>query len=282
MPLHKRIYKRDLEEWLCYIKLVCNKILLNPDIIFVSHLIVSLFEYCQVFCYFKTNKIEDEAVDFKVTVNNIKVMLKDKKLYATANAFMQVRHSLSHGFISNRVKKAINSLLEDPDFMLLLRELDLDLNVIYCIEEVVFKFCGYNEIGLDNNKLLSQKKDLSSSDKEVDSKNNFPVSPIPTLDSIFKEAVKTKTKLNAKTGEKEKRFKEVLKSYGVTKCYVSEDFDFDSTYVEGEILVDVDDCRLHLDIYKIFTKDPDGILEDGQMLWVSFYEFKNRKPNYSI
>ena len=54
--------------------------------------------------------------------------------------------------------------------------------------------------------------------------------------------------------EKEKRFRELLKSYGVTKCYVNEGFDFDSTYAEGEIFVDVDDWRLHLDIYKIFTK----------------------------
>ena len=82
--------------------------------------------------------------------------------------------------------------------------------------------------------------------------------------------------------EKEKRFREVLKSYGVKKCYVNEDFDFDSTYVEGVIYVDVDDWRLHLDIYKIFTKDPDGILEDGQMLWVSFYEFEDLNPNYDL
>ena len=82
--------------------------------------------------------------------------------------------------------------------------------------------------------------------------------------------------------EKEKRFKEVLKSYGVTKCYVNEGFDFDSTYAEGEIYVDIKDRMLFLDIYKIFTKDPDGILEDGQMLWVAFDRFEDIKPNYSL
>ena len=198
MPLHKRISKRDLEEWISYIKLVCNKILLNPDIIFVSHLIVSLFEYCQVFCYFRIHKVEDEAVNFKVTVSDIKATLEDEDFYSVANNFMQIRHLLSHGFISDKTKKAVNSLLEDPDFILLLKGLNLDSNTVNCIEEAVFRFCECNEIGKS---LICTDKGLSSPDKVVGLKSNSPVRSTSALDTILREAEEAKRKLNLSTNE---------------------------------------------------------------------------------
>lgn len=226
MPLHKRISRRDLEEWICYIKLVCSKILLNPDIIFVSHLIVSLFEYCQVYCYFKINGVKDEAVNFKVTVDNIKAILNGEEFYAVANNFMRVRHSLSHGFISDITEESINLLLKNPKFMLLLREIDLDLDAVNCIEEATSVFCRYYEA------------DEYSMDMVTGLKSNYTTS---TLESVLKEA---KGILNVSAYERERRFKEVLKSYGVTKCYINEEFDFGSAYAEGEIYVDVKDNML--------------------------------------
>lgn len=82
--------------------------------------------------------------------------------------------------------------------------------------------------------------------------------------------------------KREKKFKALLKSYNVNKCYISNYFSFDDKLPEGEILVDVNDVHLIMSIYKLCTKDPDGILEEGQVLFVCYDDFKMHEPNYDL
>ena len=80
--------------------------------------------------------------------------------------------------------------------------------------------------------------------------------------------------------DRERKFRELLIANGVTKCYISSDFDFTADTPTGEILINVNNDRLILNLYKLFTKDPDGILEEGQILFVLFDTFESKKPNY--
>ena len=82
--------------------------------------------------------------------------------------------------------------------------------------------------------------------------------------------------------EKEKKFRSLLKEFGVTKCYVSKGFNFDATEPDGSILVDVNNNKLIMSIYKLFTKDPDGIIGDSQILWVTYSNFVSDKENYDL
>lgn len=82
--------------------------------------------------------------------------------------------------------------------------------------------------------------------------------------------------------EKEKKFRSLLKEFGVTKCYVSKGFNFDANEPDGSILVNVNDSKLIMSIYKLFTKDPDGIVGDYQILWVTYSNFVSDKENYDL
>lgn len=80
----------------------------------------------------------------------------------------------------------------------------------------------------------------------------------------------------------EDKFKRLLKSKGVTKCYISSGFDFTEKYPNGTILINVDDVNLIMSIYKLFTEDPDGIVGDNQHLSVYTDNFEKLEPNYTI
>jgi hypothetical protein len=80
--------------------------------------------------------------------------------------------------------------------------------------------------------------------------------------------------------DKELQFKNVLKSFGVTKCYLSKEFDFNDKYPCGKIYVDVDSNDLDIEIYKLFTDD--GWLDEEQSLLVGVNNFINIEPNYSL
>lgn len=80
----------------------------------------------------------------------------------------------------------------------------------------------------------------------------------------------------------EDKFKKLLKSNGVTKCYISSGFDFNAEYPNGTILIDIDDVNLIMNIYKLFTEDSDGIVGDNQYLSVYSDSFEKFKPNYAV
>lgn len=82
--------------------------------------------------------------------------------------------------------------------------------------------------------------------------------------------------------DKERKFRQLLKEYGVTKCYVSEGFSFEDEEPCGKILVDVNDNDFFMSIYKLFTKDPDGFVGEDQVLWIAYNDFKTRKSNYNL
>ena len=82
--------------------------------------------------------------------------------------------------------------------------------------------------------------------------------------------------------EKEKKFRSLLKEFGVTKCYVSKGFNFDTNEPDGSILVNVNDSKLIMSVYKLFTKDPNGIIGDSQILCVTYSNFVSDKENYDL
>lgn len=79
---------------------------------------------------------------------------------------------------------------------------------------------------------------------------------------------------------KEGRLREILNRYGVTMCYVSEGFDFDNEEPNGIIYVDVNNTKLFMDIYKLFTIDTDGLVGEDQSLCVLYSSFKDVKSNF--
>ena len=80
----------------------------------------------------------------------------------------------------------------------------------------------------------------------------------------------------------EDKFKRLLKSKGVSKCYISSGFNFNTKYPNGKILIDIDDVNLIMSIYKLFTEDSDGIVGDNQYLSIYSDSFEKVKPNYVI
>ena len=82
--------------------------------------------------------------------------------------------------------------------------------------------------------------------------------------------------------DREMKFKQLLKSYGVSKCYIGDGFSFDDEYPNGTIYVDVDDSKLYLEMYKLFTEDDDGLIGEEQSLYIGFNMFTNVKQNYSL
>ena len=80
----------------------------------------------------------------------------------------------------------------------------------------------------------------------------------------------------------EDKFKRLLKSKRVTKCYISSGLDFTARCPNGTILVDTNDVNLIMSIYRLFTEDSDGIIGDNQYLSVYSDSFEKVKPNYII
>ena len=82
--------------------------------------------------------------------------------------------------------------------------------------------------------------------------------------------------------DREMKFKQLLKSYGVSKCYIGDGFSFDDEYPNGTIYVDVEDSKLYLEMYKLFTEDEDGLIGEEQSLYIGSNMFTNVKQNYSL
>lgn len=77
-------------------------------------------------------------------------------------------------------------------------------------------------------------------------------------------------------------FRNILNKYGVSKCYISPYFDFDVDEPNGTIYLDVDNSDMVMELYKLFTIDPDGLVSDDQSLWIGEYNFVKKKPNFEI
>ena len=82
--------------------------------------------------------------------------------------------------------------------------------------------------------------------------------------------------------DREMKFKELLKEYGVSKCYIGDGFSFDDEYPNGTIYVDVDSNKLYLEMYKLFTEDKDGLIGDEQSLLITYDNFDEVSSNYSL
>ena len=82
--------------------------------------------------------------------------------------------------------------------------------------------------------------------------------------------------------DRELKFKELLKSYGVSKCYLGDGFSFDDEYPNGTFYIDVADNKLYLEMYKLFTEDEDGLIGEEQSLFIGFNIFSRIKPNYNL
>ena len=82
--------------------------------------------------------------------------------------------------------------------------------------------------------------------------------------------------------DREMKFKQLLKSYGVSKCYIGDGFSFDDEYPNGTIYVDVDDSKLYIEMYKLFTEDEDGLIGEEQSLLITYDNFDDTLSNYSL
>ena len=81
--------------------------------------------------------------------------------------------------------------------------------------------------------------------------------------------------------DRERKFRELLKANGVTKCYV-ENVDFNDIQCDGRILIDNPDSGFLLELYKLFTNDPDGVLDNDQLILIRYDTFEKYKPNYKF
>lgn len=79
---------------------------------------------------------------------------------------------------------------------------------------------------------------------------------------------------------KKEEFRNLLKGYGVTKCYVSPNFDFEADEPNGDIFININETELLNKIFDLFTKD--GYVSEDQMLGVFPSDFRNIKPNFII
>ena len=77
------------------------------------------------------------------------------------------------------------------------------------------------------------------------------------------------------------KFIQVLKEFGVTKCRVSPDFDFEAKEPDGDIRINVKNSRLETAIYKIFTVD-NGLVGENQTLGVWYNDFSSIEPNFEF
>ena len=69
-------------------------------------------------------------------------------------------------------------------------------------------------------------------------------------------------------GPKESKVIQLLKDAGATKAYISEGFDFEAETPDGKIIVDEGNNETFLKIYKMYTTDPDGIVDEDQSLGI--------------
>lgn len=82
---------------------------------------------------------------------------------------------------------------------------------------------------------------------------------------------------------REKKFRQLLKDNGVTKCYIGDGFSFDDEYPNGIILIDKDNSDLVLSLFKLFTEDIDGFVGEDQSLFIGYNDFeKYYKENYFL
>lgn len=79
---------------------------------------------------------------------------------------------------------------------------------------------------------------------------------------------------------KKDKLRTILKRYGVTKCYVSPGFDFECPNPDGRIYVDIKNSTLELGIYKLFTIDKSGLVDDDQILLIRYDDFSKITPNF--
>lgn len=77
-------------------------------------------------------------------------------------------------------------------------------------------------------------------------------------------------------------FRKILKQYGVTKVYISSEFSFDETEPCGIIRINVNNSNLDVDLYKLFTKAPDGLVAEEQYLGIFYNDFSKIEPNFLI
>ena len=82
--------------------------------------------------------------------------------------------------------------------------------------------------------------------------------------------------------DRERKFRELLKANGVTKCYVDSTIDFNDIYSQGRIFVDNPDKAFHFDIYALFSDNEDRLLNDDQMIIVRYDSFEDCEPNYKF
>lgn len=86
---------------------------------------------------------------------------------------------------------------------------------------------------------------------------------------------------------RQEQFREILRKYGVTKCYVSGDvstetnFNFEQDGVGGRILVDIKNEALFGDIYHLFEVQDESLLENWCLLvWSN--DFSSIRPNFQV
>ena len=77
------------------------------------------------------------------------------------------------------------------------------------------------------------------------------------------------------------KFIKVLKEFGVTKCRISDNFDFENKEPDGDIRINVQDSKLETAIYKIFTTD-NGLVGENQSLGVWYNDFSTIEPNFKF
>ena len=62
---------------------------------------------------------------------------------------------------------------------------------------------------------------------------------------------------------------ELIKKTGATKCYISPGFDFEADAPDGDIILNAGTGLELLEIYKLYSKDPDDIFDENQNLFIA-------------
>ena len=155
--------------------------------------------------------------------------------------------------------------------------------VNYTDEDLIIVYSEMYHLSLSTYELecLTNKRLISSSDGWKLERVNHINENLNPFDTILGNAIRC-MEGSTHNDSVEDEFKRLLKSNGVTKCYISSGFDFTEKYPNGTILINIDDVNLIMSIYKLFTEDPDGIVGDDQHLSVYADSFEELKPNYII
>ena len=158
-----------------------------------------------------------------------------------------------------------------------LRQLD------YTDKDLIDVYCEMYHLSLSTYELecLTSKRLISSSSGwKLEGVNHINENSNP-FNTILDNAIRDMEGYTHSDNVEDK-FKRLLKSKGVTKCYISSGFDFSAKHPNGTILIDINDVNLIMSIYKLFTEDPDGIVGDNQYLSVYADSFEKLEPNYLI